>query len=186
VEDVCDRVVIYYGGKVQAMGALKELLATPDVIRIQTPALSRPTMERVLELIRQDVAEEKVRIDTPTQNLESYFLEVVQKARRAAAETSGAMSGANVAAYLRGEAEEKPSGDKLLERLTAPQAAPAAPAAAPSPVRVETVDEKKLEALTQAAQPAAPAPKRAAEPEKSAELEAANEKLASLLGKPKP
>ena len=30
VEDVCDRVVIYYGGKVQAMGTLKELLATPD------------------------------------------------------------------------------------------------------------------------------------------------------------
>jgi ABC-2 type transport system ATP-binding protein len=30
VEDVCDRVVIYYGGKVQAIGTLKELLATPD------------------------------------------------------------------------------------------------------------------------------------------------------------
>ena len=27
VEDVCDRVVIYYGGKIQAMGTLKELLA---------------------------------------------------------------------------------------------------------------------------------------------------------------
>ena len=40
VEDVCDRVVIYYGGKVQAMGTLKELLATPDAIRITTPALS--------------------------------------------------------------------------------------------------------------------------------------------------
>ena len=32
VEDVCDRVVIYYGGKIQAMGTLKELLATPDAI----------------------------------------------------------------------------------------------------------------------------------------------------------
>jgi len=31
VEDVCDRVVIYYGGKIQAAGTLKELLATPEM-----------------------------------------------------------------------------------------------------------------------------------------------------------
>src|ERR1019366_111519 len=55
VEDACDRVVIYYGGKVQAMGTLKNLLATPDSIRITTPALPRETMERVLALIRKDV-----------------------------------------------------------------------------------------------------------------------------------
>src|SRR6516225_3528118 len=116
VEDVCDRVVIYYGGKIQAMGTLKELLATPDAIRITTPTLPRQTMERVLAILRQDVAEAKVRVDTPTQNLESYFLDVVQKARRAAAETSGAMSGARVAAYLRAGEEEKPAGDKILER----------------------------------------------------------------------
>src|SRR3989454_7051321 len=119
VQDVCDRVVIYYGGKIQAMGTLNELLARPDAIRITTPALSRQTMERVLEMIRKDVAEDKVRIDTPTQNLESYFLDVVQSARQAAAETSGAMSGARVAAYLRGETEAKPAGERILERLTA-------------------------------------------------------------------
>src|ERR1041385_5620482 len=105
VEDVCDRVVIYYGGKVQAMGALKELLAKPDAIRITTPVLPRETLERVLEMIRRDVAMDKVRVDNPTQNLESYFLDVVEKAKQAAAETSGATSGARVAAYLRGDAE---------------------------------------------------------------------------------
>src|ERR1700690_2535033 len=91
VEDVCDRVVIYYGGKIQAAGTLKELLATPDAIRITTPALGRESMQRVLDNIRKEVAEDKVKIDTPTQNLESYFLGVVQTARRAEAETSGAM-----------------------------------------------------------------------------------------------
>src|SRR2546430_6982413 len=89
VEDVCDRVVIYYGGKIQAMGPLKELLATPDAIRITTSAPPRETMERVLEIIRKDVSDDKVRVDTPTQNLENYFLEVVRKASQAAAETSG-------------------------------------------------------------------------------------------------
>src|SRR6478736_965220 len=92
VEDVCDRVVIYYGGKIQAMGTLRELLANPDAVRITTPALPRETMERVLGIIRKDVAEDRIRIDTPTQNLEAYFLQVVQNARKAAAETSGATS----------------------------------------------------------------------------------------------
>src|SRR5215468_66394 len=86
VEDVCDRVVIYYGGRVQAQGTLKELLATPDAIQITTPALPRETIQRVLEIIRHDVAEDKVHIDTPTRNLENYFLQVVQNARQAAAE----------------------------------------------------------------------------------------------------
>src|SRR6266516_2505666 len=142
VEDVCDRVVIYYGGKIQAIGTLKDLLATPDAIQITTPALPRETMQRVLEIIRRDVATDKVRIDTPTQNLESYFLDVVLKARQAAAETSGATSGARVAAYLRGEAEAKPASEKILERLTSPQPAPAPPASTTPPV--ETVDQKKL------------------------------------------
>src|SRR3954471_16468280 len=123
VEDVCDRVVIYYGGKIQAMGTLRELLAKPDAVRITTPALPRETMERVLEIIRKDVVDAKVRIDTPTQNLEAYFLQVVQNARRAAAETSGAISGARVAAYLRGDAEAESATERILERLTAPQAA---------------------------------------------------------------
>src|SRR5512140_6378 len=79
VEDVCDRVVIYYGGKIQAQGPLKDLLATPDEIQITTPALSRSTMEQVLQIIGQDAHAGKVRVDTPTKNLESYFLEVVQK-----------------------------------------------------------------------------------------------------------
>src|SRR5437588_11264102 len=82
VEDVCDRVVIYYGGRIQAMGTLKELLARPEAVRITTPPLPRESMQRVLEMIRRDVTEERIKIDSPSQNLESYFLEVVQKARQ--------------------------------------------------------------------------------------------------------
>ena len=180
VEDVCDRVVIYYGGRVQARGTLKDLLATPDTICITTPALPRETMERVLAIIRKDVAEDKVKIDTPTQNLERYFLDVVQSARQAAAETSGAMSGARVAAYLRGDAEAKPASDRILERLAAPQAA--APPPAPAPPPTETLSRQKLEALTKPAEPVAPAP--APSPVSEEELRKADEKLASLVRKP--
>jgi len=180
VEDVCDRVVIYYGGRVQAMGTLKELLAEPDTLRITTPVLPRETLTRVLEVIRHDVAADKVRVDNPTQNLESYFLDVVQKARQAAAETSGAVSGARVAAYLRAGAEERPPAEKILERLALPQVAQ--PAAGPKPASpvAPAVAADKLEALTRAAPPAPAKPKATAE-SKPEDLSKADEKLSSLL-----
>ena len=181
VEDVCDRVVIYYGGKIQAIGTLKDLLATPDAVRITTPALPRETMQRVLELIRKDVTEDKISIDTPTQNLENYFLDIVQIARQAAAQTSGATSGARVAAYLRGEGEERPAADKVLDRLSSPRPPLTAPAAEPQPV--QNVDQQKLEALAKPAGTKPPAGKRPVEPDKPADLEKANEKLSSLVGK---
>jgi len=186
VEDVCDRVVIYYGGKIQAMGTLRELLATPDAIRITTPRLSRETMRKVLDLIRADAAEDKIKVDNPTQNLESYFLGVVERAKRSALETSGASSGSRVAAYLRGEADAQPATNKILERLTLPavgEKGQAEPAKAPV---TETVDEAKLRALTRPAEPTSARPKPAApEPAPPADLSKANEKLSSLLGKPK-
>lgn len=181
VEDVCDRVVIYYGGKIQALGTLKELLAKPDTLRITTPVLPRETMERVLETIRKDAGNGEVRVDNPTQNLESYFLEVVEKAKRAAQETSGAQSGAKVAAYLRGDADAKPAPDKVLEKLTLPQAAPVAPA--PVKSASPAVDEKKLESLTKVEPSPAPASKPSpATEQKPVDLSKADEKLSSLLG----
>ncbi|MGN6642159.1 MAG: ATP-binding cassette domain-containing protein [Verrucomicrobiota bacterium] len=180
VEDVCDRVVIYYGGKIQAMGTLKELLATPDAVRITTPVLPRESMEKVLEIIRRDIALDKIRIENPTQNLESYFLDVVQKAR-AAQETSGAQSGARVAAYLRGDTEAKPATDKILERLTTAEQ----PSPAPKPVAqpVPSPSEQKLDELTKAPEPTSQPPKPAPTAEaKPLDLSKADEKLSSLLG----
>jgi ABC-2 type transport system ATP-binding protein len=188
VEDVCDRVVIYYGGRIQAMGTLRELLAKPDAVRITTPPLPRETMERVLALIRQDVSEDRVKIDNPTQNLESYFLDVVQRARQNA-ETSGATSGNKVAAYLRGGVEEKSASDKLLERLTLP-VAPAAQAPAAEETKPK-VDQAKLDALARPKEAAISekvpgAPRTPSVTPEPVDLSKANDKLSSLLGnKPK-
>jgi ABC-2 type transport system ATP-binding protein len=181
VEDVCDRAVIYYGGRVQANGALRDLLARPDSVRITTPALPRQTLEQVLGLIRQEVAADKVQVETPQQNLENYFLGVVERARQAAAETSGATSGARVAAYLRSETAAAPRPDKLLERLTAPARSDAGPAPVVATVAEPTVDAGRLEQLRrQTVQPAPGAPP----PSESlpvSDVSKANEKLAALL-----
>jgi ABC-2 type transport system ATP-binding protein len=188
VEDVCDRVVIYYGGRIQAMGPLGDLLANRESVRITTPALPRETLRQVLEVIRRDVAEDKIRVDNPTQNLESYFLEVVRQARANASATSGATSDNRVAAYLRADASPEKAGDKLLERLT--QARPAETAPAPSPVAsapVPALETGRLAALT--GKSPAPAPVETAPavsapaPAREADLKQANEKLSALLGK---
>ena len=182
VEDVCDRVIIYYGGKIHASGALKDLLAAPDSLRITTPSLSRESLQRVLDTIRQDVAADKVHVDVPTQNLESYFLSVVQKAKQNETQTSGATSGNRVAAYLAGDGGSASPTDKILERLTQSAAVPEPIVTTPPPA--QAVREERLETLTRPQE--APAVRSAPPPPPpEAALEKANEKLASLLGKPK-
>jgi ABC-2 type transport system ATP-binding protein len=191
VEDVCDRVVIYYGGKIQAMGTLQELLAKPDALRITTPVLPRETMQRALEILGKDVGAENIRVDNPTQNLESYFLEVVRRARHAAESTSGATSGSTVAEYLRGGTEGKTTGERVLDRLTSPEAASASPVTEVT-ASAATVNNKKLDALTQV-EPAQAVPETSSPDSMAtkgetpkADLKKANEKLSSLLGnKPK-
>jgi hypothetical protein len=164
---------------------MTELLAKPDSIRITAPALPREKLERVLSIIREDVADDRVKIDTPTQNLESYFLEIVQKARQSEAATSGATSGNIVAAYLRGDAEVAPhSPDRILERLTVSptESKPDAQPEAPKPE--DLAARRKLEALTHA-DAAPPPPAQPKEDTKRADQDQANEKLSSLLNKPK-
>ncbi|HOW64948.1 MAG TPA: ABC transporter ATP-binding protein [Candidatus Paceibacterota bacterium] len=186
VEDVCDRVVIYYGGHIQAMGALQDLLATPDAIRMTMPILKRETLDQVLKTIRAEVAEDRIKIDTPSQNLESYFLGVVQKARQSEMETSGATSGHQVAAYLRGDANALSQADKILDRLTLPTPAREEPMVRAPQVQSAT-DLAKLESLTRRTEPAPgpppPPPTAPPTPTLSAQdLAKANEKLAGLLG----
>ncbi len=189
VEDVCDRVVIYYGGRVQAAGGLKDLLKEPDTIQISSPVLPKDTLKRVLDTIRADVEEGAVRVDNPTQNLESYFLGVVKRAKEAETHTSGATSGSSVAPYLRGDAEKTtaaPRADKVLERLTRSGEAEATATAAPAEEGSEKVDHGKLDQLTQVAPE--PEPAKAPTPESGvvkAKLDEADDKLSSLLDKPK-
>jgi hypothetical protein len=140
-----------------------------------------------LNLIRADVAADRVRVDNPTQNLESYFLEVVAKAKQAAAETSGAQSGGTVAAYLRGEGEAAAPSAKILERLTVPAAgAQGSPVVEKTEPTAPAVDVARLESMARPEPAALASPETKPEPETPApavDLTKANEKLSSLLNK---
>lgn len=194
VEDLCDRVVIYYGGRIHAQGPLHELLARPDQVRITAPILSRETTEKALAILRAEGGD-KVRLDNPTQNLEGFFLEVVEKAR-AQGDTSGATSGNKVAQFIRGGSAEAggSQAESVLERLSKPVSAPAgagADAEATVPA-APAVNVARLESLahpaaattpTGSSQSAAASAQAGAEPEaKPVDLAKANDKLSGLLG----
>ena len=70
IEDVCDRVIILYGGKVRAMGGLGELLTVSDENRIVTPALPQAAMNEVLKILRENLHGEEFTVDHPRRTLE--------------------------------------------------------------------------------------------------------------------
>ena len=178
VEDVCHRAMILYGGRVQAIGTMKELLSDQDATRITSPALSRETMNQVLKLIREDTQSQEVHVDNPTQNLENLFLNIVEQARKKESETSGATSGHRVAEYLRGKAGEN-QADRVLEHLTRSEKPIPSQDQAPRPT-TPAVDEDKLASLAQRDEN--DAIEKTSVPKKEENIDNANNKLSGLLG----
>ena len=182
VEDVCDRAVIYYGGKVQQYGTLEELLTERDSVQFTVPTLSETAQKEVLEVMRRHVDRESIRVDNPTQNLESLFLNVVEEAR-ASDETSGATSGSEVAEFLRADEPVPTQAEKMLERLADKEAAqPAAQEKAEvAEPQTPKVDEAKLDSLSETeTEPETKKPEPKAEPKKN--LDEVDDKLSGLLG----
>ena len=178
VEDVCDRAMILYGGKVQAIGTMKELLSNRNATRITSPALSRETMDKVLTLIREDTKSQEVHVDNPTENLESLFLNIVEQAQQRESETSGATSGHRVADYLRGDTSQNKS-DRVLDHLTRNEDSTLT-LTANTQSKPATIKEDKLADLSKTETD--PAPTLKVTPKKGEDLDKANDKLSGLLG----
>lgn len=112
VEDVCDRMVMLYGGRIRAQGTTGELLSDTDHTVIETPRLKPETISRIEEILRETegVAIEKVSV--PRQRLEQLFLDIVERARQEQVSTSGAVSGGQTAEFLRSA-----EGEGLIDTL---------------------------------------------------------------------
>lgn len=100
VEDVCDRIIILYGGKIRAEGSINDLLTVKGSSRITMPELPEEAMDQILAVIREKLHGEPFKLDHPHMSLEDFFLDVVNKAKRESVETSGATSGGEIAEYL--------------------------------------------------------------------------------------
>ena len=132
VEDVCDRMVILYGGRIHEEGTTGELLSDSNRTVISTPTLDDETIHEVEEVLRRrGVAIEGV--ERPRQRLEDLFMGIVNRAQAEAEETSGALQGGATASFLSGdepeegesliaslEQEESPMEAKVVERSQTP------------------------------------------------------------------
>jgi ABC-2 type transport system ATP-binding protein len=182
VEDICDRVIILYGGQIRAEGALDDLLTVSDKTRILTPQLPKNTMDKVLELLRENLDGEEFKIDHPRRTLEEFFLDVISQARREGAETAGVAGGGGIAGYLAGDEDSKDKNAVLNSLL---QSAPAAVKKAEEKteeVKPEVSVNDKIASVLEV-KPAPEVKVEAAESEQKADnMRRANDKLDSLLG----
>ena len=178
VEDVCDNIYVMYGGKIRVSGDLNNLLTVEDKTRIVAPKLSEEVIGRVMEILNAAAPEGGISVDHPTMNLETFFMDVVSKAREESAATSGATTG-EIANYLTGEGKEQHSKQVLadLTRAEPEESAESEPAPPPEP----QPDHDKLSGLVK------PEPESAAPDEEVAKIsqeerDKRNEQLEHLLG----
>ncbi len=111
VEDVCDRIAILYGGKIQTQGQVKELLQQTNKIQITTDAISDMTLGKIEQLIKDDEAEYEV--TSPMERLETFFISTVAQAQHRDQPTSGAVSTTKIGSFL---AQDVPV-DNILDKL---------------------------------------------------------------------
>lgn len=133
VEDVCDRMVVLYGGKIRAAGTTEELLSNTNRTMICLPRLRPETIEKIDALVRREEGTAIERVEAPRQKLEDLFVQIVEQARVEQTSTSGALQGGKTAAFLLGD-QDSQDGDGLIGNLERqPAARPAAPAPAATP-----------------------------------------------------
>jgi ABC-2 type transport system ATP-binding protein len=150
VEDICDRVVILYGGKVRAQGSLDELLTVSDSTRIVTPTLPKDAMDKVLTVLRENLKGEEIVVDHPHRSLEDFFLDAIAQAKKESVETSGALGG-GIAEYLTAAKDEENAVlQSLIEEpaVAAPKRQTAEEAAAQLAGELKAEQEKRLAELT--------------------------------------
>ena len=179
IEDICDRVLILYGGKIRAEGHLNELLKISEKNTITTPQLPPDILKKLLAMLRKHLKEEEVSVDNPRRSLEEFFLDVVEQAANESVATSGVIAGGQIAEYLRSDDENQ--AERTLEELVVPKAENKESGDAAEPDS-EELDDTALEKLDDLAGVSEEDKAKEASSEDDKEsLEEANEKLKSLL-----
>ena len=151
VEDVVDRMVVLYGGRIRKEGTRDQLLLSTERTTIEADTLDEQTLAEIDEVIRRRTGGTKAvqRVSHPRQKLEELFLKIVEDAQAERLETAGAEGGGMTAEFLRAEGETRDEGEALISDLVReePQVEPE-PKAAPKPEpEPEEVDEVVVEDL---------------------------------------
>jgi len=181
MEDVCDRVIILYGGKIRAQGTLDSLLSIEKSNTITTPQLPPEVLEKVLSILRSSLQENEFKLSHPRMSLEEFFLDVVNRAKHENMETYGAQSGGHIADYLSTGNEAKEAPEQILGRLAGHASEQTDPKETPQKSAPETpvVKDEILKSLSSEKSPVKnPEP---AEKGAQADLSEANRKLSEIF-----
>jgi ABC-2 type transport system ATP-binding protein len=114
VEDVCDRIAILYGGKIQSQGRVRELLQQTSKTQITADAINETTVAKIKELVQQANAE--CVVTSPMDKLENFFIRTVTDAQKQARPTSGAVSTTKLGEFLTQPSSVENVLDKLVSR----------------------------------------------------------------------
>jgi len=154
VEDVCDRIAILYGGKIQAEGRVRELLQQTNKRQITTGVISDTAVERIQQILVEEKA--VCTVTSPMERLETFFINTVTEAQEQAQPTSGAVSTTQIGDFLAAKSAEKSILEKLVaepESDEAPAEPPTTEEIAPVETRLPEHDEGLLEELTRPSGP---------------------------------
>jgi len=136
VEDVCDRISILYGGKVQAQGCVRDLLQQTNRRQIVTDALSDSAVGQIRRICEEEHAE--CEITSPMEKLETFFINTVVEAQQQARPTSGAVSTTQIGDFLTAGETKTNILDKLVS-------SPASEEPAPESVKTERPQPREAE-----------------------------------------
>ena len=125
VEDICDRIGILYGGKMQVEGPVKELLQHQDQLEITTGRISETALAQIRGILKTEGHD--CDVHRPMDKLETYFVNIVNTALAKKQVTSGAGAGTGITGFL----AEKPvvRSQTLLDQLVTAKVDAATPPA---------------------------------------------------------
>ena len=111
VEDVCDRIAILYGGKIQAEGKVRDLLQQTDRKQITTGFISDSAIEKIKQIVQQEQVD--CAVSSPMDKLETFFIRTVTAAEEQAKFRGGAAAQSQISDFL----TPKLTTEKILEKL---------------------------------------------------------------------
>jgi len=145
VEDVCDRIAILYGGRVQSEGKVGDLLQQANKRQFVTSAVSDQTIDKIKQVLGAEGAE--CEVSSPMEKLETFFINTVVEAQQQARPTSGAVSTTQIGDFLTAERSQGDILDKLVSASESVET-PETETVAPLEVTAPELDKNVLGELT--------------------------------------
>ena len=117
MEEICDNVLIMYGGRILAEGSLKRLLIEQEKTQITTPMLDEKSLQKVMAALGENLSSECITVNHPKITLEKFFLDVLNRASKMGNNDSpSAQSSRKIPDYLIKEMENHNTSEEILQQ----------------------------------------------------------------------